>query len=466
MIERRSAPRYAHDALDEPRGSSSRSRRRCCTRRRARRDPSPSRSRGRSRGRRATRAGARRRRTRGSAGPASPRSPTSGSPSPGAGAGRRRSCRGSSSRPCRTSITYDRASRSAPALLAEYGLRGRIGESSANAPSARPSRRSRRWRRAPSASAARGTPRARPACRARSRPRTRGSPRCCDRRRTRRPRARRGRPRRRAARRRPGSATSPSTNRNRGSALVVREVRPGARVRQLVEHHDVVVRATLEQQVHEVRADEPGSTGHEDALATCRPRAELAVGPGRLRRPAEDLGGGRRALASHVYARTRSRPARHQALAQRRRPRAVAARPAAISPGSCGSTSTAASPATSGSEDVVEVRTGHAGREPLEHREPEPLVQRRVREHLGAGEQRTLVVLGDVAGHHDPATDGLGQRRATATSSRPALAGDPVHASAGDHQLRVGVDASERLEQAVEVLPRLDPADEQRVRAR
>ena len=83
-----------------------------------------------------------------------------------------------------------------------------------------------------------------------------------------------------------------------------------------------------------------------------------------------------------------------------------------------------------GQRGHVRRQDGHARRERLEHREPEPLVERRIREHRGAGEQRELVAVVHVAGAHDPL---LHARRELLDRRRP-IARSPPGTTAPDRR--------------------------------
>src|SRR3954452_10354965 len=126
--------------------------------------------------------------------------------------------------------------------------------------------------------------------------------------------------------------------------------------RQPVEHRDAGARLR-EQHIHQVGADEPGPTGDKDVVGGHR----------RQRTPAAVS----RAERCHVNDATRAVPAARSTLRRSSSP-STSRRPAAIAAGSSGSTSTAASPATSGSEEVFEVRTGTFAATPSRMGKPKP----------------------------------------------------------------------------------------------
>ena len=141
------------------------------------------------------------------------------------------------------------------------------------------------------------------------------------------------------------------------------------------------------------------------------------------------------------------------------------ASPSAIASGSRGSTRTAASPATSGSDETVEVRTGHPRGEPLEHREAEPFVQRRIGQQRGAGQQGHLLPVAHVAGAHD-ARASRRRQRADHLVEAVGPPWDPSgRAPRRSRAACPGAAIANASHQVLEVLARLDPADEQRVRA-
>ena len=120
-----------------------------------------------------------------------------------------------------------------------------------------------------------------------------------------------------------------------------------------------------------------------------------------------------------------------------------------------GSTKSAASPATSGSDDTLEVITGYPRRHRLCHRKPEPLVKRRIHEHIGSGGQWRQIRLRDIPQvPHEPEPRHRGLR-------------PPAHRS-DDHQLVLvaqrGGQRFEGIQQQIDILPRLNRAHEQHKR--
>ena len=128
-----------------------------------------------------------------------------------------------------------------------------------------------------------------------------------------------------------------------------------------------------EQRIHQMGTDEPGATGDEDVVGGHRRRRTPAASSlaAVLRRTAQHGRGlARRALPRERRDAGRARRAQH--VAEVRRPPAARAGPPRSPTGSSGSTSTAASPATSGSEDVFEVSTGTFAANPSSTGNPNP----------------------------------------------------------------------------------------------
>ncbi len=107
---------------------------------------------------------------------------------------------------------------------------------------------------------------------------------------------------------------------------------------------------------------------------------------------------------------------------------------------------------------------GDPGGERFQDREAEPLVARRVGEDRRPREQRHLVPFRHVARAHDPPLHPFGERRDGFLDLLDRLR-QPGHGTPGDHERRGRPQLAERGDQTREVLARLDPTDEQDVRA-